>query len=199
MNALKRVRTQFVRVPSFTLRDVRLLLSKEGKHPGYAKLLLQGLEKKGEIYRLSKGTYTLHEDVQLAGLGFQPYYYGLQNALSLHGVGTQETNPVVVTPRKARPGVRSFYGVNFVVRRIDRSMFFGFESQKYHGFWINVSDLEKTVIDFAYYREPLDEQTRQELLERIRLPVLNQYLAKCPAYVTGRVRKFLASGSRSKV
>ena len=62
----------------------------------------------------------------MSGFGFSPFYYGLEDALSLRNVWEQETNPVIITPRTVRVGIRKFEGRHFVVRRIDRSMFFGY-------------------------------------------------------------------------
>ncbi|EQD66731.1 transcriptional regulator, partial [mine drainage metagenome] len=78
---------------------------------------------------------------------FLPFYYGLEDALSLRGFWEQETNPVIITPRKVRNGVRQFDSRNYVVRRIDRKMFFGYTFVNYEEFYIPVSDTEKTLID----------------------------------------------------
>ena len=70
-------------------------------------------------------------------------------------------------------------------------MFFGFGMMKYYDFWIPVSDVEKTLVDFVYFREPLSKETMLEIKKRIRKEVLEDYLSRCPKRFAGRVRKLL--------
>jgi predicted transcriptional regulator of viral defense system len=101
---------------------------------------------------------------------------------------------VVITPRHVRVGLRSFGGRNYLVRRISRRMFFGFEMLRYYDFWIPVSDVEKTLIDFAYFREPLDAGALREIKVRLRKEVLSEYLKRCPKFVAKRVLELLRQG-----
>ena len=84
------------------------------------------LTKKGEIKKITRGAYTFKEEIEVVGFAFSPFYYGLQEALSLRNLWEQEVNPVVITPRKIRQGVRKFLGNNYLIKRVNRSMFFGF-------------------------------------------------------------------------
>ncbi|MCI0503074.1 type IV toxin-antitoxin system AbiEi family antitoxin domain-containing protein [Candidatus Micrarchaeota archaeon] len=191
MKYLKQIRAGFGRRVSFTSKDLRLYLSESGISRAYLHLLLHNLMKSGELKRITRGVYTFREEAEAVGFGFSPFYYGLQEALSLRNLWEQETNPVVITPKKARPGVRSFLGTNYVVRRISRKMFFGFEMMKYYDIWIPVSDAEKTLIDFVYFRMNLPEDALAEINSRMRPEVMRGYLKRCPARVAKRVKSLL--------
>ena len=183
MKYLKEVRERFRAAPAFEMRDLRVFLRDRGIREPYLQLLAHNLVARGEVRRIRRGVYTFREDAQVVGFGFRPLYYGLQDALSLRDLWDQETNPVVITPRSVRNGVRLFDGRNYLVRRIDRSMFFGFELVKYADFWVPVSDPEKTLIDFAYYREYLPPDAKRELARRSRPAVMAEYLRRCPERV----------------
>ncbi len=191
MKYLGDVRERFRRAPAFTITDLRVLLGRKGIGKEYLHLLVHNLLVKGELKRISRGAYTFRNESQVVGFGFRPFYYGLQEALSLRNLWEQETNPVVITPRKVRSGVRSFDGTNYVIKRISRSMFFGFETMKYADFWIPVSDIEKTLIDFVYFKQPLGMEASVELKRLADRKKLDGYLGRCPKWVGLRVRKII--------
>jgi predicted transcriptional regulator of viral defense system len=191
MKYVKELRQEFREKPFFTIKDLKVLLGGKRISESYLHVLIHNLLGKGEIHRIARGVYTFREDVQTVGFAFSPFYYGLQDALSFRNLWEQETNPVIVTPRRVRTGTRTFLGRNFVVKRISRKMFFGFEMLKYHDFWVPVSDTEKTLIDFAYFNEPLQKETLEEIKARIRAKVLEQYLKKSPKKTVKKVQKLL--------
>ncbi len=191
MKYLREMREHFRAAPAFTMSDLKVFLGRKGIGRGYLRLLIHNLLAKGEMRRIARGVYTFSSDAQLVGFGFRPFYYGLQDALSLRGLWEQESNPVVITPRRVRAGVRSFGGANYLVKRMRRSMFFGFETLKYAGFWIPVSDVEKTLIDFIYFRQPLGSETVNEMKKRIKKKKLGGYLRRCPAWVKRKVRELV--------
>ncbi|MFH1106448.1 MAG: hypothetical protein V1787_00980 [Candidatus Micrarchaeota archaeon] len=176
--------------PCFTLAEARRVL--QGASAGYARLLLHNLAMRGRLHRITKSAYSFKDEPQVVGFAFPPFYYGLQDALSLHGAWEQETNPVVLTVRKVREGVRSFGGANYVVTRIPRRLFFGFESMPYAGFWIPVSTLEKTVADFAYFRQNVPREALAEIRPRLDPRRLKEALARLPKAAALRARKMLA-------
>ena len=149
--------------PTFKIKDLKILLASYGANGGYAYTLLHNMASKGEIRRITRGIYTFHDDVRVAGFAFAPFYYGLEDALAIKGFWEQGANPVIITPRKTRTGPRVFNGRNYMVHRIDKKHFFGFELLKYGGFWIPVSDNEKTLIDFLYFRHYLRADVLHEL------------------------------------
>ena len=176
------IRQRFSKKPAFSIAEIRKYVK-----GSYAYVLLNMLLRRGEVHRITKGFYTFMDDVLVVGEAYFPYYYGLYEALSLRNLFEQETNPVVITPRKVRSGMRSFLGRNYLIKRIDRRMFFGYELIKYYDFYVYVSDYEKTLIDFVYYREHLPEDAKEELIGRINTKKLKEYLNACSPGVRKRV------------
>jgi len=185
-------REHFSRVPTFTARDAQLFLKGLGARRGYVNLMLMNLVKKGELRKIKRGVYTFGEDPMLAGFAFSPSYHGLQDALSISDLWDQETNTVIVTPLRVRTGMKDMLGGKVMVRRIGRKMFFGFDTVRYFDYWIQVSDVEKTLIDFVYFREPLQEGVLAEIKKRIDRKKLDGYLKRCPGRVRKRVRLLLS-------
>lgn len=192
MKYVRELREHFREAPAFTLLDLKVFLKAKGISEGYLHVLVHNLLARGELKRIARGVFTFRDDAQVAGFGFTPFYYGLQDALSLRNLWEQESNPVVITPRKVRGGVREFLGRNYLVRRISPAMFFGFEMLRYADFWIPVSDAEKTLIDFAYFKEPLSGEALEGLRKRIDRKKLADYLKRCPRRVKTRMQKLLA-------
>lgn len=189
MKYVKELQERFRNSPAFTISDLKVCLGSKGIGKGYLNLLVHNLLTKGELKRISRGIYTFRSDTQVVGFGFRPFYYGLQDALSLRNLWEQETNPVVITPRKVRCGVRNFEGANYIVKRISRKMFFGFEMMKYMDFWIPVSETEKTLIDFVYFKQPLTAEVLTEIKQRLDKKKLERYLKRCPAWVKKQALK----------
>ncbi len=192
MKHLRKFREQFRSRLAFTINDVKKVLSKNGITRDYLYVLIHNLIKKGEIKRIRNGVYTMAEDMMVVGFAFPPFYYGLQEALSLRKLWEQETNPVIITARKIRSGTRTFLGNNYVIKRIDRKMLFGYEMVRYYDSWIPVSDVEKTLIDFVYFKQRLPEETVEELRKNIRKDVMVSHLKRVPDWVKKRIVKILA-------
>lgn len=185
------VKQHFAKEPVFSLKSLRTFLAKKGISKGYPQLLVHNMEKKGEIQRIARGIYTFQTDLEVAGFAFSPFYYGLQEALSLRNLWEQETNPVVITPRKVRLGMREIMGSNVLVRRISRKVFFGFELMKHYDYWLPVSDYEKTLIDFAYFNEYLPKEALQNLKEKIDKKKLQKYLKRVPKVTREKVKELI--------
>lgn len=191
MKYLKKFKDHFKKVPIFSTRDARLFLSRLGASKEYCYLLLINLEKNGKIKRLKKGKYSFHDDPTLASFAISPSYHGLQDALSLLDLWDQETNTVLITPRMLRNGMRKGFGGKILIRRINRKMFFGFESIRYFEYWIQVSDAEKTLIDFIYFKEPLQKEVLEKIKKKIDKKKLKEYLKKCPNWVRKKIAAHL--------
>ena len=191
MKYMKSFKEKFRDYPVFTIKDARLFFEKSGATKQYVYTTIHNLLKSEEIKKITRGIYTFHEDVTVVGFAFSPFYYGLQDALSWRNIWEQEVNPIVVTPRKMRTGVRSFLGRNYLVRHIEKAMFFGIDSLKQGNSWIPVSDPEKTLIDFVYYKEPIPEPVLDELLSTIKIDILNEHLEHVSRSVANRVREIL--------
>jgi len=192
MTITSELQKRFASEPAFTSRDIRTFFAKRNLSKGYQYLMVHNLLANGRLYRIGRGAYTFKEEMQVVGFAFQPFYYGLQDALSLRGLWEQETTPVVITPRKVRVGMRTFLGNNYTIRKIARNMFFGFELVKRCGFWVPVSDVEKTLIDFVYFRQPLSDGLVHEMKKSIRKEIMESYLGRVPVGLAKKVRKRLA-------
>jgi predicted transcriptional regulator of viral defense system len=184
---INKIREFIKSVPVFRVRDIELLVGNRN----YAHLILHKLTKKGEIKRVVKGWYSLHDDPIVSVFCFKPAYVGLQEALSLHNLWEQETNVVVITTKKVRVGIREILGNNVILRTIEPKYFFGFDLIKYENFFVPVSDIEKTLIDFVYFKESLTRETLREIIKRMNKQKLIEYLKKYPARFSEKVRKIV--------
>ena len=161
------------RTPVFGVKSViKLAGSRE-----YAYVLLNRLVRSGEASRITRGYYTVHKDPSLIVYCLKPAYLGLQDAMSFHNLWEQETAPIILTARKARPGARKVLGSNVIIRRISPKHFFGYEHIRQGDLLLPVSDIEKTFIDMVYFRE-----IRKDMLpafkERIEREKLAGYIKK---------------------
>lgn len=175
------------------MRDIQLLFHGKKLGKNYLHLMIHFLLKKNELHKITQGVYSFQEDPMMYGFAFSPFYYGLQNALALQGIGTQETNPIIITPRKVRLGLREISGVNILVHRIQRKLFFGFNYVKYYDWEIPVSDLEKTFLDFIHFQQPLTQEIKEELLPKLDKKRVQEYLKKYQENVKKKVNKLLQS------
>lgn len=184
---MDKVREFARKTPAFSARDVGLMVGDRA----YAALMLHNLEKRGQVHRIKKGWYSLAEDPIVSVYAFRPSYLGLQEALTLRNLWEQETNVVLVTPLKVRPGVRSVMGSSVIVRRIDRDRFFGFDYLRYGDFFVPVSDVEKTLIDLAYFGELPDEEVLKEFRKVADRKKVETYLKKYSGSLVTKVRSIL--------
>lgn len=155
----------------------RLLEGEVGR--GYAKLLVHNLRRRGEIVELLKGVYSFRKSPYMMVKAMPMSYIGLGTAAFLHGMWEQVPNIVVLSPlvsRMVKGRERDVAGMKVILRRISGDMFFGYELLYLEeiGGWIRVSDPEKTIIDMAYFEDPL----LREILENVDLDRtrLNEYL-----------------------
>ncbi|MFH1664068.1 MAG: hypothetical protein ABH986_04655 [archaeon] len=191
MKYINSVRESFRNKPVFSIKDLRVFLAKKRISKDYSNTLIHNMTEKKEISRITKGFYSFKKDLMVSGFAFTPFYYGLQESLSIRNLWEQETNPVIVTPKKVRPGTRKILDSNVLIRRINRKMFFGFELIKHFDLWIPVSDTEKTLIDFAYFNEALPEEALKEIKKQLNKKKLEEYLKKCPETTRKKTRKLL--------
>jgi predicted transcriptional regulator of viral defense system len=172
---------------AFTARDVELLT----RDRGYALLMLHNMAARGELNRITRGWYSVHRDPIVSVFALRPAYVGLQEALSLHNQWEQETNVVIVTCGKAKPGVRKVMGESVVVHRIAPQYFFGFDYLPYGDFYIPVSDPEKTLIDLVYFGENPGTDVLRKAARSADARVMDGYLKKYPPSLASRLRRAL--------
>jgi len=188
---LNEVMEFFKKTPVVSTRDIRLIINKNITRKNYTHLLVHNLIKSGRVKKVVKGFYTIHDESTVAVFCFKPAYIGLQDALSLHNLWDQESNAVIITAKKVRSGVRRILDSNVVVHRINPRYFFGSELIKYGNFYVSVSDVEKTLIDFVYFKEPLDKEVLKEIKRRVEKEKINKYLKYCPKRIKKNVLRLL--------
>ncbi|EQD50004.1 transcriptional regulator [mine drainage metagenome] len=178
MKYIEDVRDRFsgTSFPVFTIEDARLALKGKNVGNGYLSLMLHNMSRSGEITRITRGVYTFHKDVVVAGFAFRPFYYGMESALALRGLSDQGTNLVVMTARNVRTGTRSFEGRNYRIQRIGKDLMFGYGVIKRGGYWIPVSEPEKTIIDMVSLGQHVSEPVRKALKKIVDRKKLVSYL-----------------------
>ncbi len=182
-----RLRDVYKEEYKFTKKDASKLFSKDKISNEYLDQLLHNLVKQNKIIRITNGSYTFNKDLMVSGFAYSPFYYGLQEALSLRNLCEQETNPIIITTNKIKPGIKTIQGSNVLLRRIDCKYFFGFDFIKYYNMEIPVSDYEKTLIDFVYYNEPLSKEVINELKKKIDKKKLEKYLSRYPEKIRYKI------------
>jgi predicted transcriptional regulator of viral defense system len=187
MKYKKQLYDNFKKSKVFSLRDVRILFNNKNISKDYSKNLMSNLIKEKKIHKITNGKYTFQEEIMCIGFAFSPFYYGLQEALSLHNLHEQETNAIIITTNKIKPGIREIMDTNVYLRRIDKKYFFGYDFIKYYDIEIPVSDIEKTLIDLVYYKESISKDVILEIKKKIDLIKLNEYLEKYPITIKNKV------------
>lgn len=188
---IKTVLNFFEKTPVVTSKDIKLILNKEGIKKSYPYLFIHKLVKSGRIKKITKGFYTIHDDPIFAVFCFKPAYIGLQDSLSFHNLWEQESNVVIITGKKVRNGIRNILGSNVVLKRIKTKYIFGYDLIEYDKFFIPVSDIEKTLIDFVYFKEHLDKDILKEIKKRAYIEKIKKYLRFYPKRIRKIVLKLL--------
>lgn len=192
MKYLKDFSEHFKERKAFTIREARAFLKAKKISKEYLHFLLQYCIKTKGLKKISRGIYTFKDDLMVAGFAFKPFYYGLHYALSLHNLWGQASNPTIITPKKVRSGVRTVMESNIIVKRIAPKMFYGFELKEIQdGFWVPISSIEKTLVDFVYFRQKIPAEARQKLIKKASLKTLKELLKKSPKWVKERIEKIL--------
>ena len=171
--------------PIFTIQELKTVLGLKGISPTYLKRLINYMIKQREILRIGRGVYTFYDEITVVGFAFRPFYYGLENALTLRHIWEQGTNPIIITPNKVRSGNRKFGDGNYSILHINRDLFFGYDFVLSDGLWVPISDYEKTFIDFIYFNHYL----RKDTLKALRLKIDKKKLVAYLKHYNKRIRK----------
>jgi predicted transcriptional regulator of viral defense system len=129
-----------------------------------AKDMAYALNEKGWLERIAHGkylilplaagenaVYTEHEFVIASAL-VEPMYVGYWSALNHHGLTEQLSRAVyIVTTGRARE--REIHGVTYRPVSVTEQKFFGYESTAVGSKQVNISSLEKTLVDCADHPE----------------------------------------------
>lgn len=152
----------------------------------YYKQLIKKLTDSKKIYRIAKGKYSRFNDPSLFVFAVTPSYLGLQDAMSIHDLWSQETTPIIITSKKIRSGIRNIMNSNILVRRIDRRYLFGFEYINFGEYYLPYSDLEKTFIDLVYFNEKIDDEAINKFKNRLNYKKVKKYLRKYPKKIQNK-------------
>ena len=134
-------------VPSNTSREIASRLTEKG----WLDRLFPGTYLIIPLTAGEEAVYTTHEYLIAAHVA-EPMYIGYYSALSHHGLTEQVPRTVyVVTPTRAQS--REIHGVPYRVTTVTEQKFFGFEPTSVEGTTVQVSDLEKTLVDCADHPE----------------------------------------------
>lgn len=168
----------FGNFPLFSFNDAYLFLSKMGSSKDYIRKLISLMLKREEIYRITKGYYTLNKDPEVIGYAFKPFYYGLGYALNHYNLSEQQANVTIVTTKKVRVGVRNIFGTNTMVRKIPKELYFGYRTVKGENFYFPVSDIEKTLLDMLYFDYVTEAYVYVNLFKKLNRQRINIYLKR---------------------
>ncbi|MHB8371668.1 MAG: type IV toxin-antitoxin system AbiEi family antitoxin domain-containing protein [Thermoplasmataceae archaeon] len=168
----------FSKQPYLTTGDAKRFLKKMGSSDEYTILFLHNLVKSGKLLRLKNGFYSFTRNEIISGFAFRPYYFGMEFALTLRKIWTQQSKPIIITTTKANVGTRNVMGTSVIVRRIDPNVFFGFEYINYSGIFVPVSVPEKILLDFLYYGINLDGDTVNALIRMSDREIIKNYADK---------------------
>ena len=169
----------FKKSPAFNMKDVARFLEFHGSTNAYSKIFVGQMVRKGRIYRLTNGFYTLYKNIETVGFPFSPFYYGLGFALTKHKLWKQQANPYIITIKNVRRGYREAFGLNYNISRISKSMFFGYCYTKGPNFYYPMSDVEKTLIDCIYYKINLEEYVYGNIFKHLDDKKMDNYLKRC--------------------
>jgi len=171
MKHIKKIRDFLKKTPVVHVQSIKNMV----RNDTYVHLLLHNLRQKKEIHRVTKGWYSISDDPTLAVFCFNPSYLGLQEALSIHNLWEQESNPVILTTKTVREGIRQLNGSNIILKRIPSSLFFGIEYKECGATYVPVSDVEKTFLDMLYFRQPIEKETLRLFRKRMDKKKLKKY------------------------
>lgn len=137
--------------PVFTEKDL-IKITKTTKK--YARTLLSRLQKKGYIYRLERGKYSLYDDpLVFASHLRKDSYLSLWTALRYHNLTQQQPQNIFVMVKvPKRKIILPNTTINFTVTK----HLWGYKAERYRDFDILVAEPEKAIIDSLLARFPIE-------------------------------------------
>lgn len=162
----------------FTFDDAGLFLSDMGASQYYIRKFISIMLKTGRLNRITKGYYTLNKEIEIIGYAFKPFYYGLGTSLIYYDLSEQQASQTVITTKMVREGVREIFGVNVVIKRIPKSLYFGYNDVMGERFHFYLSDIEKTLLDMIYFNYTVEEYVYKNIFRQVNKNRINGYLKK---------------------
>lgn len=130
--------------PLFTVNEAERALGME--RPSVREKLSR-LARRGELRRIERGKYTVHDDPMIYATYVEtPSYASLWSGLRFYDLTTQQPTRVQVVAATSRADLES-------VAFYYSSQMFGFRKRRYRGFDVFVADRERLLIDCLTRRE----------------------------------------------
>jgi len=131
----------------FTINDLKKItgLNEETIYVYVSRML-----KKGYIYKIEKGKYSICQDPFIVSTQIvYPSYISFLTALYLHGKTTQTINEIFVATSKRKKEIGTF-GMKIKFIKLNPKFMFGFKRIEKANGYIFLADLEKAIIDSLY-------------------------------------------------
>lgn len=139
-----------IKVNIFTILDVVKLFPQENEET--IRIQLHRFSQRGLIIQIKRGLYCFDknkiDELELAGILYQPSYISLETALNYYGmipdIAAGVTSVTTVTTKTITNQFGAFYYL-----KIKPELFWGFET----GGNFNLAQKEKTILDYFYLRK----------------------------------------------
>lgn len=154
--------------PIFNLNDLE---RKSGLDREYLRLKLHRLVKKGNLKRVERGKYTVHEDPMIYATHIEtPSFFSYWTALRYYNLTSQEPTHLHVVTRKNRKdiGKITFHST----RRI-----FGYRRRKYRDFQVFIADKERLLLD-CLSKSIVPVEELEELVKEVDSETVTEYTKK---------------------
>lgn len=175
---INKIAKKFSDYPVFTYRDVKIYLNNEISDNSL-RGLISYMKKRGDLYIIRKGFYSFKKDSIISGYLFDPFYYGMDFAMTCREIWDQLVQPCIITVKRVKKNkINLFSDKNFFVEvhHIPIKYFFGYSLIVYNERIIPVSDAEKILIDLVYFRKKISKNAYILLCKKINKKKLMAYL-----------------------
>jgi predicted transcriptional regulator of viral defense system len=172
----------------FTLNDVVKI---SGQKKEVVKSTLSRLVNQNKVFRLKKKYYSLRkiENKFLLQKLFTETYIGLHSALEYYGSTTQRFNNLDLITSKVLKA-QNIGGTDVQFHKVKQVLFFGFEKIQINNVQVFVANIEKTIIDCAYFSTKVYLTDIDELIKKnkrkIRREIMSTYLNKINSSVLNK-------------
>lgn len=134
-------------------------------HGKYSKFVLKKrvyeLKEKGWLVPLKRGLYFVADISSRGFVGASPFviagaftkdsYVSMESALSFYGLFEQMLR-TVSSVTKHRHKSYGFQENTYKYFKIKKSLYFGFKTDSLDGYYINIAELEKALLDYLYFK-----------------------------------------------
>jgi len=171
----KRITESFSGYPVFTARDVAIAFP-DASGSGIRQAL-HHMAASGRLHRVRNGRYSFRKDSLLSGFAYRPFYYGLLSSLTYRELWDQLARPCIMTTNTVKSTAATVFDDIIVeVHHVPKKYMFGFDTIPYGGIQMPVSDAEKTLIDFVYFKLRASDECYAALCRASSAERLSRYL-----------------------